>query len=95
MLRTRLSSRYFGGRPEDVPAGGGVEAGRRTGLAGRADCKRQGRAVQHVAHQLGVDYRSRVRLSSIARFSFGTARQRMCILFYPPAGGCAMICVAK
>ena len=67
MLRTRLSSRYFGGRPDEVCSGGVVEAGWRVGPVGRADYKRRARVVRHVTKELGVSYPANVRFSEIAR----------------------------
>ena len=67
MLRTRLSSRYFGGDPDSAADGGCVEAGWRAGRAGEADRKRRGRAVQHVGREIGVSYPRSTRLAQVAR----------------------------
>ena len=67
MLRTRLSSRYSGGCPDSVNDGGCPEAGWRQGALGKADCKRRGRAVAHVARQLGVAYPANCNSAHIAR----------------------------
>lgn len=57
MLRTRLSSRNFGGQPGWVlPGGAPAQAGFRRGRDGEADRQRRGRAMRHVARQLGVQY---------------------------------------
>ena len=61
ILRTRLCSRNFGGRPD----GPGSEW--RPGREGAADRKRRGRAVQHVARQLGVTYPAKTQFTQIAR----------------------------
>ena len=43
-----------------------MQAGWRAGRVGHADMKRRGRAVQHVARELGVVYPPNTRLSRIA-----------------------------
>ncbi len=58
MLRTRLSSRYFGGRPGD---GVTDEAGWRAGRVGVADRK------SSVARQFGVQYRGNMNFMYVAR----------------------------
>ena len=69
LLRTKFSSRYFGGQPDQHVAGSWKlpEAAFRQGDVGRADCKRRARAVQFAARGLGVQYPANTWFASIAR----------------------------
>ena len=60
---------------------GMLEAGWRPGRAGDADRKRRGRAVQHVAHELGISYPPETRLRQIVLVYWHSGPERVRTVF--------------